>query len=229
MAAAKKKILDVQPAQQPSMILQLLNRYFRWILFLVIGGTLLIAYVAVISGQINEIRDVAANSLSLKEKVLSDLKEIKKDLDKIVIDFSALKSSRQAAMEQLNNFLPTSPHYEELFTMVPDITDRAGLQLNTINLSVSESDLKRPTRASVEGAAEPADLLAGGQIRPITINISVEGGTYTTLKEYLSLLERNLRILDVRSLSLDGSAFIPAGDGALPTPHYDIELVTYYE
>ena len=113
-----------------------LLQFFRWILFLVIGGTLLIAYVAVISGQINEIRDVAANSLSLKEKVLSDLKEIKKDLDKIVIDFSALKSSRQAAMEQLNNFLPTSPHYEELFTMVPDITDRAGFPLNTLHPSL---------------------------------------------------------------------------------------------
>ncbi|MEK7583855.1 MAG: hypothetical protein AAB490_01305 [Patescibacteria group bacterium] len=229
MAATKKKSLDIQPVQQPSIVLQLLNRYFRWVLFLVVGGTLLISYTFVIADQVNEIRDIAENSLIVKEKVLSDLKAIKQDLDKTVIDFSALKSSRRAAIERLNDFLPTSPHYEELFTMINDITERAGMTLTTINLSVSESDLQRPTRASVEGAAEPADLLASGQIHPITISISVEGGTYTTFKEYLSLLERNLRVLDVRSLSLDGSAFIPAGDGALPTPAYSIELITYYE
>lgn len=225
---AKKNKTKEKPAsqefQQPSLALQIVNRYFRWVLTLVIILAVVIAYVTVIDAQIAKVRNVARNSLTAKEQTLAALKEIKADVDAVVTEYGALIERKKPELDLLNNMLPSVSRYGDIYTIVDRVTSRSGLTLSNITLAfegAGESEL----HSGAVGA--PPNISATA--KKMTLHISIDGGTYDTFKKYLENLERSIPLFDVQSLSFDGGAFIPDEKGETPIPHYDIELSTYYQ
>lgn len=221
----KKKEKPIQQeSQQPSLALQIVNRYFRWLLTLVIVIAILVAYMTVIDTQITKVRDVARNSLTAKEQTLAALKEIKTDVDAVVQDYGALVERKKSELDLLNNMLPSVSKYGDIYTIVDQVTTRSGLTLSNITLAfegAGESELHSGA------AAGPPNISATA--KKMTLHVSVDGGNYDTLKKYLENLERSIPLFDVQSLSFDSGAFIPDEKGETPIPHYDIELATYYQ
>ncbi|MBI4090720.1 MAG: hypothetical protein HY422_01735 [Candidatus Komeilibacteria bacterium] len=220
----KKEQPSQQESQQPSLALQIVNRYFRWILLLVITTSVLIAYTTVIDTQVTEVQDVARDSLTAKEQTLSALKEIKTDLDLVVKEYGGMIERRKADLGRLDGLLPDASAYGDLYTIVDQITVRSGLSVTNMTISFDDESASR-LHAGTTGAKPKT----AATVKKMTLHISVEGGTYDSFKSYLENLERSIPLFDVQSLSFDGGAYIPNEEGETPAPHYDIELATYYQ
>lgn len=212
---------------QPSLALHVVNRYLRWILLLIAAIAVWVSYTFIISAQISQVRDVARNSLAQKERTLSVLTAIKQDLTKIVLDFNNIMEQKKEQLGKLEDLLPRRSRYEELFTQVDALVAQSGMKLSNITIAFEGEGASQLTR----GSFEPKTGLgvSQGGIKELQLHISVEGGTYETLKTFLTNFERSVRLFDLSSVSFDGAAFIPNAAGELPTPHYDLELTAYYQ
>jgi Tfp pilus assembly protein PilO len=222
-----KPVDEMLKKDQPSLALQIANRYIRWILFLVVGVMLFLGYVLVLDSLVTEVRTAAQESLPTKLRTRDDLKSIKAELDRAMLDFESIKASKREALERIAQLLPSESKYGDLFTMVDTVTRLSGLRMTNISITLDESRPQQRTRQAQQPSSD--DPVSTGLVRSISLRISVEGGTYEAFKRYLENLERNVRLFDVKSISFSGDAFIPNGDGTLPTPRYDIEIVTYYQ
>lgn len=230
----KKKVAprsDIAKNDQPTLALQITNRYLRWVLLLLAGVVFFLGYVFVLDAQIADVQNAARESLPAKLKVRDDLKAIKIELDEAVLDYEKIKVSKKAALDRIRLLLPSTSEYGDLFTMLNTLTTLSGMKM--VSITITLPDDSKPQQRRGAAAQQPAgtedDPVTSGLVRALSIQISVEGGTYETFKKYLSNVERNIRLLDIKSLSFEGSSYIPSADGSLPTPRYDIELTTYYQ
>ncbi len=215
-------------AEGPTLALQIVNKYLRWILVLLVGVILFLGYIFVLDAQIANVQQVASESLPTKIKTRDDLKSIKAELDKAVLDYEKIKVSKKEALDRIALLLPEDSEYGDLFTMLDVLTKLSGLKMTSMTVALPD-DTKPQQRkgAAIPGAAD--DPVSAGLVRSLSIHVNVEGGTYETFKNYLEKLEKNVRLFDIKSVSLDGAAYIPSADGTLATPKYDIELITYYQ
>lgn len=235
MLKRRQKKLD-EPGQEqvfkePSLWLRIANRYLKWIIVLVMGVVLFLSYSLVLSPQVHAVQRAAEESLPAKRKILRDLQAIKQELDGIVLDFERLKQDKQTEFEKLNVLLPRGSEYEKIFTLLDDITTRSGLKLTSISIAFSEGAAQRAPEPAFQEVKPGAPQVDASAVQKMVININVSGGNYETLKQYLDAIERNIRLLDVSSLSFDGSAFAAAADEkerTMTTASFAIELVTYY-
>ena len=207
-------------------MLQIVNRYIRWILLLLIGLTFLLGYAFVLERQISNVQTVARDSLPAKNKVLSDLQSIKAELDQIVIDFNNIISSKRKLVDRFDLLIPNTSQYGDLFTIIDDVSKSAGFTVSSINMSFSDG---QPGLHEVSASsATSRSSFATGQIKTISIGLSVQGGSYDSFKGYLEVLERNIRLFDVESVAFSGSQFVQADGGNPAIGSYTIELKTYY-
>lgn len=211
---------------QATLALQILNRYLRWVLLLVILITLFLGYSFVLAEHIDKVKNVAQQSLKAKEKVLSDLQSIKISLDNDIRDFGLIIDRKRELLVKLDALLPQGSQYGDLFALVDGVTRQSGLVLNNINIAFADEGQTPP------GSEQSRPASAQSTVKTIKLNLSVEGGNYETFKRYLDVLQRNVRLFDVQTLSFDGGAFASkTGDDeelSQAVPQYDIELITYY-
>ncbi|OGY88556.1 MAG: hypothetical protein A3B30_01465 [Candidatus Komeilibacteria bacterium RIFCSPLOWO2_01_FULL_52_15] len=219
-----KKPKSEEILQPPSLALQIINRYIRWVVFLVIVVTLFVGYWYVISRKVTDVQSVAAENLDAKQQLLSFLEYSKGDLDRIVNDFSVMQQSKQATFTRLNAMLPTESRYEELFTMVNTIVEHGGMKMTSINFGGTDT--------ATQAESAPGDTVSRDRrpttVNSITISITIEGGTYDSFKTLLSYFERNIRLIDIKSVAFDGGAYQVTSEAQAATPHYDMELITYF-
>lgn len=221
---------------EPNFILVLLNKYLRWTVLLLIAGVIIFSYILILSYKIDEVSNSATESIPAKEKVLSDLKAIKSDLDQIVVDFDSIKASKSDILDELDRLLPKEPQFAEMFKLFDEITSRSGMKLNSISMS-EHAGVDNTTEKFQEDGFDFSQLEK--KVSSMTVSISVAGGNYDTFKNYLDTLERNLRIFDLQSISVDGGVYRAQDillsdisdeerDSRTIEGSYSLELITYF-
>lgn len=234
----KKKNSPAPGFQEPSLGLQIVNRYIWWIIVLIVLVIAFVSYSLFISGQIEAVRSAASDNLPQKQDSLDKLKAVKKDLDQTIIDFDRIKNAKKDELDKLRALLPTRDQYGDLFAIVDQITAGSGLQLQTMSIAFSgdaapvEAVQNLNPETTIDVAAANAAAAPGAGIQTMTVNMSVTGGDYAAFKRYLETLERSVRLFDVKSLSFDGASVAGtavAEDGVSAGGQYTIELVTYYQ
>ena len=109
-------------------------------------------------------------------------------------------------VKKINSLVPVEKNREELFSQINYIVAKNQLLLSQISLA-SANSLDKKTEKPATTTAK--DYLASGEVEKVSISISVKGATYELLKNFLSALENNLRLMDVQAISFnpkDGSA-----------------------
>jgi hypothetical protein len=119
-------------------------------------------------------------------------------------------------LDRVNAILPNEYNKEKLFGELEELIIKNGYQPNSITLS-KEGDGSKAAAAPatpVVGAGG-ATLKTSDKIGVINISLTIGSIDYANLKNFLGVLENNLRILDVTNVSMNGSSAT-------------LQLLTYY-
>lgn len=143
---------------------------------------------------------------SRKEKAITDVQNVLKDYDS--------DQKLKGLQEVISSSLPNDPQQSEILNQIRAIAGVNQLALTDLSLNVS----------SVQGIASKATSTQ--LIKPVAA-ISVQFkviGFYADIKNFISSLENNLRVMDIRSISID-----PLGKPDQDYYRADLTVITYYQ
>lgn len=138
----------------------------------------------------------------LQEGALEDIKDTIANINEL----SNKYDKSEEDIDKLAIAIPPTPQIPELLIQVEELVKKNGLILGNIDFSV-------------EGAK--GEGLSQDEVGIIAINVSVEG-TYAGLKNILNDIEKNIRLMDVVSVSFSKI------DKETGFSSYSISLKTYY-
>jgi hypothetical protein len=185
-----------------------LDRYFIVLNIFIVIVILLVSYFFLIKPKIDltitgikENISIQQNALNVQRKKLADME-------------AALDFYRQIGDQELDEIISVLPNKypkEKLFGEIEDVIIQNGFRLSDISLNLMEEvDLESL-------APEINSLSSANNLGIIDINMTVSLVDYSNLKQFLSILERNLPLMDILNLS-----FSPGGDSL------GLEVRTYY-
>jgi len=187
---------------------EFLDRYFIVLNIFIVIVILLVSYFFLIKPKIDltitgikENISIQQNALNVQRKKLADME-------------AALDFYRQIGDQELDEIISVLPNKypkEKLFGEIEDVIIQNGFRLSDISLNLMEEvDLESL-------APEINSLSSANNLGIIDINMTVSLVDYSNLKQFLSILERNLPLMDILNLS-----FSPGGDSL------GLEVRTYY-
>ncbi|MFH1366936.1 MAG: hypothetical protein ABIH38_03010 [Patescibacteria group bacterium] len=209
---------------------EILGRFFIYIAIFFAVVVLVIGYLLLIQPKWVEVRETGIfdynKEVKNKEDAENYLVRLKNSLDK----FQAINSSD---IDKLEQSLPSEKGVEDLFIIMEEVAASADFNLNSIDIAEGES-LAALNQAAVSanlGGAAGTDVKAKENL-PVTqniyaLNISLVfsgSSKYDDMKKLLVNLEKELRIMDIKSLSFSPSKSDSAGE----ISEYNINLITYY-
>jgi Tfp pilus assembly protein PilO len=180
--------MDKKTKQQ---INNLLNKYFKWVILLVVVFILITGYFWVVKPKYEETMASLEERLDLeKQEYLSKKKKMQK-IEKLAMTYNEINDRK---IKRVNHLLPTDYSYESLFTEINALVSNNGMLLTDIGIKESEA------KDSDEKGAEK-DL--PNLIKITEIEVEVMGVNYSGLKNLLSDFENNLRLLDITGVNFD--------------------------
>lgn len=197
--------------------LNLFTRYFKPILFLTVVIILGAAYFLLLSPLFKEYQTLTKQVIEEKRENLEQQKKIFNELSELNKVYNEVSPSLKDKVQEL---LPTQPALPNLYYNLDQLATVAGYKILSVDINVPKQEQKKSTqefRAPTEEMGEgeeirPAEMTGAKMSEPaisqkslkeIKITLELEGNGYLTFKNFLDLLEHNLRILEVESFSYD--------------------------
>jgi len=181
-----------------------LNNYFNIITVAVLILFLAVSYFMFIKPKFDATMSAIQSNIEQQQKLYTDQQ---KKLANLEIISDLYKKIPSGDLKKFNGVLPDSYIKERLFGELEEIISKNGFILNAVNISREEKKL--PT---TEGMAPRS-----ASIGTIDLQLSISAIDYAGFKNLLRLLENNLRLFDVTTVS-----FSPGGNAA------SLTLSTYY-
>lgn len=159
---------------------------------------------------------------------IGDLQSTSQELESLIANRDALIDSinriSKDDLDRINQALPQGQQSAQLLIFFENISGKSGLVLKTIDVSNKDNAAAGVTAASA-GQPKPG----GSIVAPKTVSIIQEFpinmnliGTYDSFKKFLSGLENNLRVIDLKTITF-GSA------GSSGVLNFSIVGKTYYQ
>ncbi len=189
----KKKSAFLGFAENFNRLYRLIFLLFFVVLFLALGAGSYYFYkinVEAVESLIKNQQEV----LRQRQKELSELKSIK-------VSYEDLEDSSKRILE----ILPDQKDLPSIFVQLEALAHSHNLFLGTIDI------------AGDTAFEDEEQNLNSSKLHKLNINLSLTGGDYFTLKEFLLDVEKNLRLLDIKSI-----VFTPESNT------YNLIINTYY-
>ena len=163
---------------------------FTWLVILeivVIGGG---GYFFFIKQEMAVRRLVSPEARQLKEEALADYQLLLRRYQEIAREYQAVSESER---ERLSLALPATFQLPELLYNLQAIVKEAGLTLESVNISqvTVKEERGKSNQSVIPGLAK------------VSLRVTLANSGYQSLKAFLRLTERSLRLLDVQDLSFD--------------------------
>lgn len=173
--------------------------HFKKLILLIVIIIFAIGYFTLLSPKYKQIqqdkREIAAKD--------TEQDSLRKKLTQMIELRNAYKSIDENELKRIGTALPDLPLKDELLPQLEALISKNGLLL----VSLHVEDLQK---------ADTEKKIAPG-VGKIKITMDVMGTDYYNLKNLLTVLEKNLRLLDVTKLK-----FSPDGESV------NLEMITYY-
>lgn len=187
----------------------LLNNYFNLFVVILVSFLLFMSYSLLLKPKVDETTSAISENISSHEKLLQAEKNKLTSLQEAVLSYNNID---KIDLARVNGILPTEYYKEVLYGEIEEIIKQNGFIPTSIAL-IKEGEVK-DTGAGNSGDKKEAPKTSS-KIGSVSISLSISAIDYAGLKNLLGVLENNLRLLDIKEVSLsDNSA--------------DLELVTYY-
>ncbi len=191
--------IEKKPNSFQIWLAEFLKKYFGLVLFVVVLIFFVSAYYFVISPKFK------AATISISEKTLEERKKYNETVQKL-IDLGSLNRSYQKIdpklVKRVEDFLPSEYVQEQLFLELEQVIIKNGYTVNSIAV---EKELGNSIGA------------ANKNVGKVKVKISVSAVNYLDFKKLLSIMESNVRLMDVERLN-----FQPGDQTA------DFDFYTYY-
>jgi secreted Zn-dependent insulinase-like peptidase len=190
MATRKQKNLNARNT--------FLNKYFNLIIAVIVIFILFFGYLFVIMPKYNNTKLLIKSNISEQKKLYA---QQKRKLDSLRILNELFNKVPVEDINKFNSVLPSKYQAETLFGEFEEIISDGGWTLN----SISWTDLASEEENLGE---EEANSLVNkeGNIGIIELNLQIQNLDYAGVKRLLKVLESNLRLFDIVSLSFSGES-----------------------
>jgi Tfp pilus assembly protein PilO len=192
----------------------ILNEYYRLFATLIFLLVVALGIWFLIWPEISKSQKIAKEFLPEKMQEIDLLGKYTgkiKDLETLV---SNIDNQYGRSLDLLRQVLPAQANVPELIAQVDALTRKSGFEMNSIDITESgaTSLVKKGDTKNIEINNTP--------LRLVNINLSVTGGSYPSFKILLDNIEKNIRLLDLNSVSFSGGTSEAVG--------YNLNLRTYY-
>lgn len=189
---------------------------------IIISGVIFFTVVNPLYGEVSDLRtEVATYNIALDNS-----KQLQETRDQLVDTY---KNIKQEDRDRLDHFLPNTANNIKFILEVERIANLNGMSVKNIKfdtMKTSETKTTASGATTVVNTTDPASSLPYGVF---PIQFSTEG-RYDTFVLFLKNLERNLRLVDVKSISF--SVPPPPEKGApFSDPNiydYSLKIETYW-
>lgn len=226
--------------EQPSSLLLFFNRFWIISTAILVGVLLLGGYYLFIQPKVKsneELRDAALQTSVDQE----NSKQLLKNLEDLKRVYNDILTNRQNDIERLREIVPNNPQIAELFLMADRLSRQYGMSLEQITISEVKEDKGGETTMNEDG--EPVgDTKAvvdttkkNLALKTLSVSFVVtpmslpeeeqpeQKSNYQLFKEYLEALEKNLRLVDIQTIS-----FTNMESTSKTAPSYNFTVQTYY-
>lgn len=118
-----------------------------------------------------------------QQNQLIDLQSFSSQISALHDQYLSQQRDYLSSFSRINKLVPSQLNYAQIFYDFQQLIEGNGLVL--LGLRISPADVQAPSPKAT------------------TVSLTVAGGNYPALKRILDILERNLRLTDVISLSFD--------------------------
>ncbi len=174
---------EKKPNKLQIWLAKFLKNYFGIVLFVFVVSLFLVAYYFVLSPRFQKAVSTIHNNSSEQEKKynqviqkLIDLKSLDRSYKKIDADF----------VKKVNEFLPSEYIQEQLFLELEQVIIKNGYTVNSISIQ--------------KELGESSDM-PSKSIGQVKVSMNVSAVDYLDFKKLLSIMESNVRLMDVKNLS----------------------------
>ena len=175
---------------------------FRILIAIVLAGGGAYALQAFVQPELAEVKRIQAER-AVVEDAISKAREVIRLRDELLARYNSIDP---AAIDKIRKFLPAGSALSQLFIDIDTMASQSGVIISSIAFTESEP--------------APASLPEVGNALSITLKVD---GTYDQFRAFLGLIEKNLRLIDVVSISLVGKTEEVAGIG------FEVKLRAYYQ
>jgi len=198
------------PLSEASM--GLVNTFLVLVIFL--GGWMMLRPEYNDLKQVRIEADTVLVELNTKKETIKQINELVSNYDSLREDFLALEKA-----------IPSSPRVPQLLANLEELTIQGGMVINEMDVTeMTEQDLKNTMQAT-----DPAATASTGGLgdKPLLIPIKIDlkvTGSYENFLTFLTSIEKNIRLLDVKILNIE------PGEGENATqPTFDFVIETMYQ
>jgi len=177
---------------------------------IVISGGIGMFLIKPIMNDIGEFQDDIA-SFKMMETTINAKKSILESQQKILKD---------ANTDKIQEIFPEDPGVPDLLVQVQNIAYKSGVSLQNISFVVADSFAKGSLLTAKDSTLR-GEAISG--LPTVEISASVIG-VYSSIKLFLTLIENNVRIMDISNINLS----IPQTDNAIEITA-DLSIVTYFK
>lgn len=170
----------------------LLNKYFKWLVVVIVILMLVGGYFWVIKPKYQQTLDSIKTELKLKKQSYLSKKEKMKKVNKLASVYNDMGHQK---IERINTFLPTGRDYEQLFTEMDSLVSQNGMILNMMSISAGGEKSRQDQTGQQGENSLQRDLPS--EVKTVKMNLEVTGTDYSGLKSLISSMENNLRLMDV--------------------------------
>lgn len=142
-----------------------------------------------------------------QEEYFAKMESLSKDLE-----------NYQEQKSKIISAIPSGPDIPALLNFLANTSSKTGMVLKGIN-SFSTGQPKKTVKATSEGEQVPVS-----GVRELTIDFEVSG-EYTALKNFISALELNSRIIEIESISFQEKT---TQEEAGATPSFAFKIKAFY-
>jgi len=188
-------------------ILLFTNRFFIPIAVVLVICIFIASYFTFIEKEIANIKNIGVVDFQKKKNELSEKNAL---LDKIKKVHESYLKINKDEIKKISLILPEEKDTASLFMEVESLARKSGLLLNGVDIAQGGA-ISVPASGGTDSPAL--------NINKLNINLKIQGiDKYDKLKLFLNNIEKEIRILDLNSLT-----YSPGTDS------YALSLITYYQ
>lgn len=140
------------------------------------------------------------------------LRDINTELDRLIINrddlLEEINRISKSDLDRVRQAVPVGSQEAELMTNLEQIAGKNGLVLKNIEFEKTAAELSKPPAGATLGQPKPGGnfhvLQTTGPFKELPFSLILLG-TYESLKAFLDGLEKNIRIVDIKRLTLGAS------------------------
>lgn len=199
---------DNKISQQNSLN-NLLNKFFNLFVVILTSFLLLMSYYLILKPKVDATTAAISDNIGQQQKIVQAEQTKLNSLKKSIESFKKINPIDSA---RVNAILPNDYNKEKLFGEFEEIITKNGYEANSIVLTKEGENAKNEAGAGAKGVTLNK---VSDKVGIVNVSLTIGSIDYANLKNFLGILENNLRILDITSVSLSGNSA-------------SLQLLTYY-